>query len=175
MSKVILKKLGHIQYPVGTDIKGTMIAVKNMADAIKELYPLHENMKYGFNLFVRGSSGAIIGGLICEYLSNYPIRICHIKKEGESSHFNSSYLTNREAAKNIIIDDFISTGETVNIIYQKMIDSEINNVDLLIVSGTIYESYLQFKPLNIICEDYYPSDKSMNYIDQTETMLEIPL
>jgi len=173
MSKIILTTLGHIQYPVGSNMNETILAVKNMAEAIKELYPLHENVKYGFNLFVRGSSGAIIGGLISEYLSNYPIRICHIKKDGESSHHSDKYLTNREAAKNIIIDDFISTGRTINSIYDRMKENEINIVDLLIVTGTIYESYLRFKPLNIICEDYYPSDKSMNYIDQTETMLEI--
>lgn len=161
MSKIILKELGHVSYPIGVNMEELLVTVKNMADAIKELYPLHENIKNGFNFFVRGSSGAIISGLICSYLSNYPTTICHIKKENESSHCGSKFLSYHSKAVNIIIDDFISSGETVNKIYEKVIGTtRITNIDLLIVSGDIFEGQLKFKPLHIICEKYILNDNS---------------
>lgn len=87
-------------------------------------------------LFVcRGSSGSILTTLTANIFHNngWEIRIHYVKKEIEKSH-SDGFLNLFEftSFKTIIIDDFISTGETVLEI-KKNIKRVIEHSDYLIV------------------------------------------
>ena len=60
---------------------------------------------------VRGMSGALVGGVVAAALGKLMI----IVRKGESSHGNQLEIGGYESVEDgyIIIDDFISTGETV--------------------------------------------------------------
>ena len=117
-------------YPIGSNMLYTI--------ALSKAYGIHlcKNLKkikkaIKINLWCRGSSGAIIATLVynelCK-LANTEIKICHIKKEKEFSHsstpeffavttFNEKRINYKII--NIIVDDFISSGNTVNNIYKE--------------------------------------------------------
>lgn len=85
------------------------------------------------NLFCRGSSGAIIAGIISTKVKN--CNIVHIKKEGEESHGESRYSS---AGYNIIVDDFIATGTTVfKIIEDSKNLYNVKQFDAIIVSSNV--------------------------------------
>lgn len=152
MNFIKLKQENQIPYPVGCDMEQTKGIVKEMSEKIRILY----SSDVGLNLFVRGSSGSIISGLLSGYLLDYMIKINHIKKPGESSHFGTvcdeiyGYI-------NIIIDDFMCSGETLNEIYSKCVEynGQKFTVHLLCISGNCHEKSLKFTPLNIIAGDIY--------------------
>lgn len=141
-----------IDYPVGRDMQQTMPIVKDMAMKLRNLYPLHEYPNLQF--YVRGSSGAIIGGIITAFLPEYEVRVFHIKKSGESSH-SGGYVGYNKYYPAIIVDDFVSSGETVNAIYAEgcKINSQFK-VDTICVSAMLFMSSLSFKPTNVIAGNY---------------------
>ena len=108
-TKVIANhNLTGICYPVGTNMTAAMDIAKEMADEIHRLYTGDI-----ISLWCRGSSGAIMAALVSSYLSHtHRVTIEHVKKEGENSH---SYGEEKykEEHRNIIIDDFISSGSTI--------------------------------------------------------------
>ena len=140
-----------IPYPVGRDMPRTIEIVQQMCDKLKILYKEDEVIQ----LVVRGSSGAIIGGLVANILNDRNIvTITHIKKEGESSHFSGIYDL-KSTCPIVIIDDLISSGNTVNEIYKALNDRGYFNVDTLCISGCVELSKLKFKPENIITGAIY--------------------
>ena len=140
-----------IPYPVGRDMHGTIVIVQEMCD---KLIMLYEDAAL-IQLVVRGSSGAIIGGLVASILNHRKIvTITHIKKEGESSHFSGIYDL-ISTFPIVIIDDLISSGNTVNEIYKALNDRGYFNVDTLCISGGIELPRLNFKPKNIIAGAIY--------------------
>lgn len=104
------------QYSIGEYIQHNIQEIKKFASEIATLMELEIESQDRINLIGRGSSGAIIGTLSIEYLlEKFPGKIfhmVHIKKEGEFSH-NSIYEDIFENALNIFVDDFISTGTTI--------------------------------------------------------------
>ena len=100
---------------------------------------------------MRGSSGAILSGILIGEMIEYDIYIYHIKKDGEYSH-SSDYYPIDFSNPNIIIDDFISSGETVNAIFEKIqkVNSKELKIDTLCVSGGFNIETLNFRPNNII-------------------------
>ena len=101
-------------------------------------------------LVVRGSSGAIIGGLVASILNHRNIvTITHIKKEGESSHSSGIYDL-KHTYPIVIIDDLMSSGSTVCEIYKALNDIRYYDVDTLCISGHVELRRLNFKPKNII-------------------------
>jgi orotate phosphoribosyltransferase-like protein len=79
------------------------------------------------------------------------VKIVYIKKEGESSHNNSSIIFD-EDHKSIILDDFICSGTTINTIFNMVRKSHPNfSVDCLCLSGEVDEKVINFKVQNLIC------------------------
>jgi hypothetical protein len=56
---------------------------------------------------------------------------------------------------NIILDDFICSGRTVDAIYDKILsDNPSYVIDYLIVSSIRYDATIKFTPLNLMTESY---------------------
>lgn len=145
MKKIPIKS-GEVIYPVGCETVESLKTIKEMAEKLKEVLP--KNKKISF--CCRGSSGAIISGVLLAYLSDYQIKIIHIKKDGESSHGSSLFYL-ESSSYNVIIDDFSNTGTTLNAIYHKMVSYHCN-VDCVCVSRIDKHvlSFLEFNPDVII-------------------------
>lgn len=105
--------LDTMSYPVGANMSDNLRKIKEMANVIDRHFP-HQSI----NLWCMGSSGAIIAGIISAELiaKGYPMpMVCHVKKEGEESHSSSApYIS---YGTNILVDDFIRSGSTVQKIY----------------------------------------------------------
>lgn len=135
-----------LEYPVGEYILNNKNKIIDMAQAFAVI---DEFKNEGLNLICRGSSGAIIATIFAMILPNMST-IVHIKKEGESAH--SSALILNYGYKNIIVDDMICTGETLNIIYDKLNSSYMFSlktpiiIDCVCVSGADSSRFLKFKP-----------------------------
>lgn len=138
---------GHyIKYPVGDDIIAAIDFTNKSAAAFNDNFASYEYV----NIWCRGSSGAILAALFASKLNAANIKIIHIKKEGEHSHGNVSPLSSYSDPINVIIDDFIATGDTLNKIYKAVKSTGINIVDVLVI-GNGHSSYkLTFQAKTII-------------------------
>ena len=122
-----VKKLRTMDYPVGPNIKVNLPIINNMYRYIKEKFP-----EGTITIWCRGSSGAIIAGIISSKLKGRA-RVAYVSKPNEKRHDKLSahmYST----GYNIIVDDFVCTGETINKIIN---ESTITQFDLLIISGNL--------------------------------------
>ena len=120
------------QYPVGENIKYYFDSCKEVAEIIEKEFP-----NKSITFWCRGSSGAMISALVSQYLNN--VNIFHVKKYNEISHYSSIDIYNEI---NIIIDDLMATGETVERIYQKMIEKN-SKVHSIIMIGVIRTNQIQ--------------------------------
>lgn len=160
-----LKSRTKIPYPVGARMTQTMEKVKDMADKLKKIFPADslplngngKNNKPLLTFCVRGSSGAILAGLITPFLSDYEVSINYVKKFNEKTHGSGSVkMFLPDGYPWIIIDDFIESGETVNNIYAAMQVSRSDaKVDCLIVSGEVHQPDLDFTPYHVIAGNYF--------------------
>ena len=125
-----VKKLRTMDYPVGPNIRVNLPIINNMYRYIKEKFP--EGI---ITIWCRGSSRAIIAGIISSKLKGRA-RVAYVSKPNEKRHDKLSahmYST----GYNIIVDDFVCTGETINKIIN---ESTITQFDLLIISGNLTTS-----------------------------------
>lgn len=133
-------------YPLGIKMSRDSPLVLDLIEKFKEI---EEYKDKKINLFCTGSSGAIMATI---FSLNVPqCKIIHIKKEGENSHSsNEDRSVNKIDHINIIIDDFISTGKTVNRIAGFMSSNEIA-IHCLVISGYSYHNSCKFTMDYIIC------------------------
>lgn len=150
MIEIKLLPTTSISYPIGIDMKGTL---NYIAQAAMEFQKIYGSRPYTTNLFCRGSSGAILAGLFTSHFPDSNMRIVHIKKEGEWSHSGCVSCGFESQAINVIIDDFISSGETIRDIYHKAKEYTDRGrefkIDVLIV-GWGYREDLGFEPVYLI-------------------------
>jgi hypothetical protein len=139
-----------IGYPVGSYVNDAIRVAKDAAKVFRDICP---NKDRPVNVWCRGSSGTILATLFASNIKG-DVTISHVKKPGEQSHIIGPYYQCNGI--NIIIDDFIATGDTVKSIYQKMTVFGIYQVYALIICGQAGtdESYFRgcfgFSPLHII-------------------------
>ncbi len=133
-----------INYPVGDNILESIPKIMKMIEGFESI----QEFKGKFvNLICRGSSGAIIAAFFAANLKHNNLKIVHVKKEGESSHC-TSYLHEGHNAINVIVDDFIFSGETLNTI-AKWVGSDF--IDCVCVTGLSYQDKLIFTPRYMVC------------------------
>ena len=135
----IIKDQTIINYPVGYHIQDAINFVNNATQVIMEMAKKKQFPLKDIDIWVRGSSGAILGGLLTQRLFTIGftnISVIHIKKDGENSHTENVFRTNGKY--NVIIDDFIASGETMNEI-AKIAGKYVKKIDLLIVSRIIFD------------------------------------
>src|SRR6478609_10319945 len=101
-------KVDRPGYPIGSNMDGAIKLINAYLEAFEQLsYPPDSKL----NLWCRGSSGAILAGMFA-LKCKYECKICHVKKEKESSH-NGNYQPYNSEGINIVIDDFVSYGHTI--------------------------------------------------------------
>ena len=120
-----------MNYPVGLNIQQNIPIIKQMAKLLKLEYP-----KKTLVFWVRGSSGAMIAAMISGFLREQECIIHYVRKSGEDSHGGSDYR-NVTNAIHIIVDDFMSSGNTVRIIFEELAECD-EVLDCLCLSGIIY-------------------------------------
>ena len=106
-------------------------------------------------LICAGSSGAILSSIIATQLASV-VEIIHVKKAGEESHHWSCTSELKGDFLNIIVDDFIASGRTINMIYDKFTQSNCSDtVDGLIVNSRVHKETIRNLSIsNIICARY---------------------
>ena len=131
MNLSVEKSIKQVQrYPVNDNLKEAKKNAAKFAKIIK---------KYNFNdkpvvLFARGSSGIIIATYICNKLA-CDMRVVRKAK----SHGNpNSEIRVHSSNFNVIVDDFISTGNTIVSIIDEL--DSFTPIDLCIVTGYCYTS-----------------------------------
>jgi orotate phosphoribosyltransferase-like protein len=143
--KTIETILEDIRYPIGRNMHNSMIIIEQMAEEIDKISPKR------INLICMGSSGAIMAGIISGILKHKIINIYHVKKDGERSHQSEDLYINK-ASFNVIIDDFISTGNTIREICKK---TKLNRFNCLCVSGEVNAINIDFVSFDyVICKNY---------------------
>lgn len=136
-----------LNYPVGDNITENIPRIREMIEVFKTIEYFHNK---NLNIICRGSSGAIIAGIFATSLTNR-LKIVHVKKQHEDSHCNS-YIHNDKNWANIIVDDFICSGETVNELGKFIVkESHSGEIDCLCVTGWSMHKKLQFVPRYFIC------------------------
>ncbi len=134
-------------YPVGANIKKAQMLIGLY---LAEFYKLPYSPITKINLWCRGSSGAIMAALFAASCK-YECKICHIKKEGEDSHSFGYPRFELGTIVNIIIDDFVATGETILAIIEgitKYENTRCTSVPLDILMVMSYKSGLKDPTLN---------------------------
>jgi hypothetical protein len=121
---------GTLPYPVGNDMLRMKGYVQGALKAFEKLNPeLRFQSERNINLFCRGSSGAICAALFVAY-APWHCKIIHIKKPGESAHCDA--LEFNPDNINVIIDDFMSSGDTVAEIYHNANSNQYKSKKLII-------------------------------------------
>lgn len=140
---------GFFGYPVGQHVFNSQHIIKQYSKhIIKDLLKSKKTTKESIfdektlSIWCRGSSGSIISGLLISYLQSYfsYIYINHIKKDGENSHHGNSGFN--IGKYNIIVDDMVSSGETIveilKVIYNNIRYNQRNDfIDGLYVTGYV--------------------------------------
>lgn len=131
---------GAISYPVDYNIFDNLAVIEDMGRQlvmfIADTYPKKDSVI----LICRGSSGAIIAGLVSSIIKNSgrSVMIYHIKKDGEDSHsYSSPCEQNYNSAVNVVIDDFIYTGCTIISILKQVRSVYNKKLDILCVTGFV--------------------------------------
>ena len=134
---------GCTQYPVGTNIMANMLVINRMGKILREFIDKNYPDASYINLICRGSSGAIIAGLVSVILKKDKgknVCIYHIKKDGESAH-GSGLLDNGildPTSIIVVIDDFIDTGLTIVSIVEKLKEAGyVRHIPILCVTGSM--------------------------------------
>lgn len=134
----------YLSYPVGMYMQDAIQYIKEVTPFIKDLIGAEP-----VNIWVRGSSGAILAALLVSNLDN-ECYIQHIKKEGEQSHHSG--FSYRDVGYNMILDDFCRSGETLNAIWNEA-SRHTGNIDLLVLANMCKEEWcLDFKPENLLID-----------------------
>ena len=148
---ILRKELEYsMSYPIGQNIQTNKPYIATMIDGFKSIEEFKD--KY-VNIICRGSSGAIIAGFFSLSIENEH-RIVHIKKQGESSHNDDVCLRTGNDVINLIVDDFMCTGKTINAIYERLKSIrgyEDIKIDCLCISGQYGEKSIYFDPNYLIC------------------------
>jgi orotate phosphoribosyltransferase-like protein len=158
--KIIKSNYATISYPVGDNIQYNIPIINTMANQIRLLLIKNKVSKDTMiNLICSGSSGAIIASIVSTILyENFnKIHIRHIKKDGESSHGNDNYKSHNLSGLNIIVDDFIASGETIKRIFSKINDEY--PIYLIAVSNIDHYEFIKFLKEKDVKYLMYKKDK----------------
>ena len=137
METIIRKVDKKIHYPVGYHIQHNISVIKAMSVTISNLIKdCSSNIR--LVLCCRGSSGAIIAGIIaCDFPKSI---IYYVRKDEEQSHSSNAIEINSDDVI-IIVDDFISSGETIFSIYESIMNYADNmKIFAIIIGGDVFNN-----------------------------------
>ena len=131
MKHLVLENSSYLVYPTGANVSSMVVYIENIVTTFKK----HEiNLDKKSNvicIWCRGSSGAMLAAMFAYTFKRATVRIKYVKKKGELSHDGCIYPSPPNSI-DIIIDDFMDTGETIFRIWH---DSPIKKIDYLILNG----------------------------------------
>jgi hypothetical protein len=164
----------EMKYPIGKNMPNLIFYCDVMAQLIREHAPINDRR---LHFLCRGSSGAILAGIVASRLPHNNVYITHFKKPGEYSHAGEFMCEGDDYF--IVIDDFMASGTTLNTICEKMLNVAYQFPDMLIVSGNVNSSFKYHKEIEtIICGSYYIepvaeySENSGYYVEAATEMTE---
>lgn len=134
------QNLQRPNYPIGINLKSINDFICKMVEMVKEEYPGIQNTTNTIVLWCRGSSGAILASAFAMKLGAPNMKIKHVKKPGEISHYHNNNLTFNKSYINFIIDDFVVSGETIEHIVSVALnkkDRKTYRFDALLVSSDL--------------------------------------
>ena len=138
MSEVIEKEIEFIsvnglkhdfQYPVTRDVQDVYERSKYMAIALNQLFP----DPVQFNLICIGNSGHVVASFLSIHLKQIFTQrssIVSLRKRHENSHCGSVSMDDVLSNVNVMVDDFISSGSTMNDMYWKLKDKHSREIDI---------------------------------------------
>lgn len=151
-----------LSYPVGQDMRTAIHIAMKIAATFNTI---EEYKDKRINVWCRGSSGMILGSLfVSNLMNNERVVLCHVKKLGEKSHGEGTnchtqsiyYNTLSEGPFiNVVIDDFISSGETIEQIQHLMINESNRNMDVVCLSDCSNHTEQEFKTFFKHIPEYY--------------------
>lgn len=147
------ENLHTITYPVGYYLEGNLSHIDKLCiDTVKHI---DNQTRRDVVIYCMGSSGSILSTFLSIKLKqelNITPQIIHLKKDGEKSH-GASYTGDFQSCNfNMIIDDFMCSGATLNTIYQKIWNSDDRPMDLVALTGHFYEKNVNFPITTVICQ-----------------------
>ena len=138
--KIIQSPTIHwIKYPISEYIS----ECKSDIEALIAFALGNVSLKKEVNIFCMGSSGAILATFLFLALEKkHKVLIIHVKKDGEISH-GANVSSFNQSASHIFIDDFIDTGNTLEICLKKVRRSAGNNTFKFnyIITGSSCKGY----------------------------------
>lgn len=153
MKKLIINRIGDFSYPVGVKFETSKKAISRLVSTFKTI---DEFKGKNINIFCMGSSGAIIATVFAMKVSN--CKIVMVRKSSEHCHSNNYDLHKHHSkdAINVIVDDFIDTGNTINSIYNqlKMMINRKIKIHCVAIMGFDKIHFCDFEP------DYFISRKT---------------
>lgn len=140
---VYFKKECGIEYPTGQYFSDNFSYIREAASSINKVFPTGKLI-----LVVRGHSGSILAGGIAYILKRKGRDVLiSVSRKAESSHGSNLEGISYDVLNNthiIIVDDFVSTGETIRAILKDLTE-RIENVkvfDMLCISNSWNEQDL---------------------------------
>ena len=120
----------NVEYPVGEYMRLNKPHMVKLSNAILQTFP-----NTNLTLWVRGSSGALLAGVISA-LATVDVKVVYVYKEEEHSHNVHDFTNPIKDSKNLIVDDFTCTFKTIIKILDYMDDCGVVP-DGLCTFGTI--------------------------------------
>jgi orotate phosphoribosyltransferase-like protein len=147
----------EMAHPIGANLSYNLPIIMDMVKLLRQ------NKFTNLGLVCTGSSGAIIATVIAQQLEKIPL-IIYLRKPGENghSHLNTNNLNN--VIDIVVVDDFISTGSTINNIIEQLKQLGKNKAKGLCLSGDYGISQLSdqtfFENYYCLTDDYRSNRKT---------------
>lgn len=156
-------KLTMADYPVGRRFNDNVKVFNLMYTHLLRVLPPRSQGLHTVCFWVRGSSGCCIASYLSTKiaLSSLKVKteILIIRKSGESSHDSQIEKYRTEGVFNIIVDDFVNSGETLKAIYKGITDlTSVKNpvLDLLLLTASLDKKYIKDMFIKkVICQRYF--------------------
>src|SRR5512133_2658970 len=110
--KIIKEDDYWLEYPVNHDL----VQVQKCCTILAQQILMNKNSRERLVIYVRGSSGVILGTMLTQLLKDdyTKIILSIVRKPNESPHGDSFIYRNQDFFQKIIVDDTMESGETVN-------------------------------------------------------------
>lgn len=150
-------EIGTIDYPFGGAFHHNRNLTNKLVDTFLQVKNEYLKYKHRILIFCQGNSGSVVSTIFASRLTDegYEPRIIYVRKRGESRHGGLSF-TPAAGDLYVIVDDFVSSGDTVNSIYkdiQGYLPSTHKHIDALCVTGVVGRHECNFPVKYIICKE----------------------
>lgn len=150
-------KISTIDYPFGGAFKHNHKLTNNLVDTFLKVKRKHLRYKHRIIIFCQGNSGSVVSTVFAARLTaeGYEPKIVYVRKKGEIRHGGLSFTAAADDLY-VIVDDFISSGDTVNTIYkdiQGYLPIAHKHIDALCVTGVVSRNDCNFPVKYIICKE----------------------